>query len=52
MGLLVTTSNIKAKLSAQTGERRVPGQTAPQRVQLLNSGSTVGTLLTLLGLRI
>jgi hypothetical protein len=50
LGLLVTTSNIKAKLSAQTGDGQVLGNLLYNVSNLLNSGSAAGSLLSLLGL--
>ena len=50
LGVLVTTSNVDVELSARTGEGQILGNLLYNVSNLLNSGSTAGTLLHLLAL--
>jgi hypothetical protein len=49
LGLLVTTSNIDATLSAYTGDGKILGNLLYNVANLLNPGSSLLSLLLLLG---
>ena len=50
LGVLVTTSDVKATLSARTGDGQILGNLIYNVSNLLNSGSSAGSLLSLLSL--
>jgi len=50
LGVLVTTSDVKATLSARTGDGQILGNLLYNVSNLLNSGSSAGSLLSLLSL--
>ena len=50
LGLLVTTNDINAKLSARTGDGQVLGNLVYNVSNLLNAGSSASSLLSLLAL--
>ena len=50
LGVLVTTSDVDVELSARTGEGQILGNLLYNVSNLLNSGSSTGSLLYLLAL--